>query len=268
MSNASVIVRVRDEERTLSRTLASLRGQTVRPEIIVVDSGSRDGSIAIARRNCDRLVEIPPDEFSYGRALNLGARAASAPIHFALSAHCFAEREDWIERSLRHYEREQVAATNGSQTFPDGIPVSEPFVQDAAHARANPRWGFSNHASSWRGSVWERFPFDEQLYYAEDKEWALRVLEAGWVIVFDPALWVDMSHAWRSTFDYYRRQRRAASAVATFSALPPYRAGDLLREWWEEIPADGHSALFHRLNYRRTAGLLGKYLGYAATRRR
>lgn len=69
----------------------------------------------------------------------------------------------------------------------DGRPVIEPFFQDFSHARANPHWGFSNHASSWRG-VWSDFPFDEQIGYADDKEWAIRVLAAGRRLVFDTEL--------------------------------------------------------------------------------
>jgi rhamnosyltransferase len=266
-AHASAIVRVKDEAGTLERTLLSLRRQTIVPETIVVDSGSTDGSLEIATPLCDRLFEIPPEEFSYGRALNIGARAASAEAHFALSAHCFPERDDWIERSLAHYERENVAATNGSDKLPDGRRLTRPFFQDAAHARSNPLWGFSNHAASWRASVWEEFPFDEQLDYAEDKEWAFRVLDAGWTIVFDPALAVDESHAWRgSARNFFTRQRRASAAISGFTELP-YGPRDLAREWWAEADDGNRPAWFNRfVNYRRWAGLAGRYLGSRAGR--
>lgn len=259
-------MRARDAERTIGRSLELLRSQTVQPEIVVVDSGSCDRTLQIARDVCDELIEIPQSEFTYGRALNIGARAASAPVHFALSAHCFPERADWLERSLAHYERPDVAATNGIQGFPDGSPVPEPFYQDAAHAHANPFWGFSNHASSWRTAVWEEFPFDERIDYAEDREWSWRVLDAGCVIAFDPELWVDISHMWRSSPEFFRRQFRAARAIASFAPLPPYRLSDAVREWWGRIPQDRRPALYHRLNYRRAAGMAGKYAGLRSTR--
>ena len=266
---ASVIVRCRDEHETLGRTLSTLRAQTVPAEIIVVDSGSVDGSVELARREADRVIEIPPERFSYGYSLNVGAQAASADVHFALSSHCFAPPH-WIETALAHYERAGVAATNGIQTFADGRPVTEPFVQDAAHARADPWWGFSNHASSWRAAVWREHPFDERMDYAEDREWAWRVTAAGWTIVYDPALWVDLSHSWRGRSNFFTRQRRAARAVAAFSGAPPYRLRDLARDWWRDIPDDRHSPAAHRfLNVGRFAGLLGHYVGRreAAARR-
>jgi rhamnosyltransferase len=265
---ATVIVRCRNEERTIETALAALRRQTVAPEIIVVDSGSSDRSVELARRLCDRVIEIPAERFTYGYALNIGARVAAAPIHFALSAHCAPERDDWIERSLEHYERADVAGTHGARALADGRQLTAPFYQDVQHARTNPYYGFSNHASSWRAGVWEQFPFDERLDYAEDKEWALRVLEAGWVIAVDPLIWVDMSHVWRSGLrTYYRRQKRAARALADITALPPYGLRDCVREWWSALPDERHSPLLYRLDFRRMIGLAGKYAGLRAARR-
>ncbi len=267
---ASAIIRTKDEAATIERTLSLLRAQTVQPEIIVVDSGSSDGTVEIAKRWCDRLVEIEPWEFSYGRGLNIGARAASAPFHFNVDADCRPERRDWIQRSLDHYEQPQVAATNGYTHFADGRPLTEPFFQDGTHAEANPHWGYSTHAASWRASTWEQFPFDEELDYAEDREWAIRVTKAGWLIVYDPALFVDMSHIWReSAYSYYRRNQRGRKAIVQFSDLPPYRVRDAINEWWNDLPMDGHSPTFHRLlNRHRAAGLLGKYSGDRAVRSR
>jgi rhamnosyltransferase len=277
---ASVIVRTRDKERTIGATLASLRAQTVAAEIILVDSGSTDRTLEIARESCDRVIEIPPEEFTYGRALNIGAEAASAPIHFALSAHCVADRTDWIERSLAHYQRADVAATNGLREFSERERPDErhdpfegrrergtTFFQDIEHARRHPFWGFSNHASSWRAGVWASFPFDESLDYAEDKEWARRVLGAGWLIAFDPALHVDMSHVWRTGLvEFYTRQKRAARAITTFATVQPYTARDLAADWWARGPGD-HPLRVRRLaNPLRTAGLIGRYRGFRQAR--
>lgn len=261
---ASVIVRARDEERTIGRTLTLLERQTVPPEIIVVDSGSTDDTVRIAAPRADILLTLEPQHFTYGRALNVGADAASAPTHFAVSAHCFPERADWIERSLALYERGDVAATGGMVALPDGRPARETVYQDAAVMRANPRWGFSNHASSWRASVWDEFRFDEEIDAGEDKEWAWRVLHAGWVIAYDTALWVDMSHQWRTGIRAsFRRQEREARGLRTFLDLPPYGLPELLTEWWYDMPAQRRRpAWTHRfLNLWRHARLLGKYRG-------
>ncbi len=254
---ASVIVRARDEASTVGRVLSLLHRQTVRPEIIVVDSGSTDGTDRIAGELCDRLIRIAPHDFTYGYALNMGAAAASADVHFALSAHCFPPDDEWIARSLALYARADVAGTGGHDA---GTP--EVFYQDHGHARTHPHIGFSNHASSWRADVWHEFPFDERLGAAEDKEWGLRVTRAGWVLAFSREVNVDMSHAWCSARELFVRERRCASALASFGQLGPYGLDDLARDWWNALPRDHHSRAFHRfVNYRRWAGLAGRWLG-------
>lgn len=259
-----MIVRALNEERTIGHSLAVLTRQTVRPQIIVVDSGSTDASVRIAASYCDELIRLPPELFSYGHALNVGAQAAAGSVHFALSAHCFPESDDWIERSLGLYEDTNVAGTGGMRFLPDGSPAHRTFHQRAVDARARPQWGFSNHASSWRADVWRQFPFDEELDATEDKEWAWRVLHHGWVIAFHPRLWVDMSHQWRTGLRAsYRRQKREARGLRSFAPLPPYRPRDMWSEWWHCVPSERkRPAWVHRfLNVRRHAGLVGKYHG-------
>jgi rhamnosyltransferase len=268
VTRASVVVRCKDEEKMIERALRSLRRQSVEPEIIVVDSGSRDRSVEIAKRWCDRLIEIPAESFTFGYSLNVGAAAASAPFCFALSAHCEAHREDWVERSLAHFERADVAGVNGYHALPDGSTLNSTFFQDAAHARANPFWGFSNHASSWRMSVWEEHPFDEHVTAAEDREWAQRVLDANWVIAFDPELTVDMSHVWKNPVEHFRRQRLNANALADIADLPAYGLREALHEWWANLPDDRHSRWLYRGDPRRMAGLAGRYFGRRDARRR
>jgi len=264
--DATVIVRARNAARTIEQTLDAMRAQTVRAELLVVDSGSTDGTLEIALRRADRVVQIPPEEFTFGRALNVGAREARGEIHFALSSHCRPERDDWIERSMAHYSRPDVAATCGVREFPDGTRVESVFYQDLEHARAHPQWGFSNHASSWRGDVWKRLPFDDYLPAAEDREWSWRVLGADMAIALDPELWVDLSHRWKSAREAYRRGRIEWPALASFAHLDRYGLRELADEWWNEMPDQRHGKLFHRLNYRRWAELAGKYRGLGVTR--
>jgi rhamnosyltransferase len=264
--DATVIVRARNAARTIEQTLDALRAQTVRTEILVVDSGSTDGTLEIALRHADRVVQMPPEEFTFGRALNVGAREARGEIHFALSSHCRPERDDWIERSLAHYEREDVGATCGARELPDGSPLEGVYYEDLERAREHPEWGFSNHASSWRAHVWKSFPFDEHIRAAEDREWSWRVLGADMTIAFDPLLWVDLSHRWKSAREAYRRGRLEWPALASFARIERYGFRELAHEWWTDMPDNRHSPLFHRLNYRRWAELLGKYRGLAVTR--
>jgi hypothetical protein len=95
------------------------------------------------------------------------------------------------------------------------------------------------------------------------------VLDAGHLIAFDPALWVDLSHSWKGgAAELYSRHRRLAKALSRIADPPPYGAREGLREWWAQTPDDRHSRSFHRfVNYRRMAGLAGKYVGSRRSRR-
>jgi rhamnosyltransferase len=265
--DASVIVRTRDSAGGLPRCLSSLAAQTVRPEVIVVDSGSTDATTAIARAAGARVVEIAPDEFTYGHALNVGADAATAPVHFALSSHCAAPPH-WVERSLEHYGRPEVAATSGQSTRPDGSPLTEPITLDRATPVRDAIWGFSNHASSWRADVWRELPFDERLVASEDLEWSDRVLAAGWTIVFDPALLVPTAHRKQQGIRaLYDRVRRETLAIAQFRPYEPPTLRSTMQSWWSDIPPNA-SPVRRRLSPYRLATLAARYSAGRAGRRR
>jgi glycosyltransferase involved in cell wall biosynthesis len=259
---ASVIVRTKNKVAEIERALTALRSQTVPAEIIVVDSGSTDGTVEIAKRHCDRLIEIAPEEFTYGHALNLGAAAAGAPIHFALSSHCYPERDDWIERSLRHYEREDVAGTSGYGRVGPAEPSDGVVYQDLALLEAAPFQGLSSHASSWRGSLWERFPYHEGLESAEDREWSWRVLKEGYVIAMDPELGVATRHRTAGGLrHWYRISRRDVRAVATFMPVGPYTRADVIRDWWDIGPLKRRFGLRARISPWRMLSLAARYRG-------
>jgi glycosyltransferase involved in cell wall biosynthesis len=87
---ASVVIRVRDEAGPLRVLLEILAGQTAGHEVVVVDSGSDDGSADLARAAGARVLEIAPGAFSFGRALNLGTAACTAEVVVALSDDALA----------------------------------------------------------------------------------------------------------------------------------------------------------------------------------
>jgi rhamnosyltransferase len=257
---ASVVVRTFNSEGTLAACLKSLVSQTVRPEIIVVDSGSSDQTMAIASRLADRLVRLSRHSFSYGRALNRGAEVASGPVHFAVSSHCVIPRSDWIERALSYYARPDVAATNGQMTGPAGSPLQEPLFLSADTAMRNPLWGFSNHASSWRADIWHQERFDEELIAAEDFEWSDRVLALGFTIVFDPELTVLPYHyKQQGAHALYRRSKRELLGTAACRSVRPPTLREALTEWWSDhLP--GTKPWRQRLSPYRMAVISGRYV--------
>jgi rSAM/selenodomain-associated transferase 2 len=78
----SVIIPAYNEEKALPATLASLRQQPGKYEVIIVDGGSTDRTCAIARECEIRLVRAPK-----GRASQMNAGAAQASGEWFLFLH-------------------------------------------------------------------------------------------------------------------------------------------------------------------------------------
>jgi rhamnosyltransferase len=261
----SVVVRAKNEAAGIGRTLEILAGQTIadRSEVIVVDSGSSDSTVAIARSSGARIVEIPARDFTYGGALNTGCAQARGEFVVALSAHAYPYDETWLERLAAVFEDPRVACACGYETGPDGGPLEAAVLQDADHALTHQRFGYSNAAGAFRAELWRERPFREDLPGTEDKEWSLYWLRQGWLCLVDPALAVDHTHGGESIPLTYRRAYREYAGLAMYADVAPYRIGDLGREWWRGDPA-WPSRLRARASRRRAAKLAGKYRGLRA----
>ncbi|NUO02551.1 MAG: glycosyltransferase, partial [Saprospiraceae bacterium] len=71
MASVSIIIRCLNEEKHIGRLLSGILEQTIKDvEIIVVDSGSQDATLSIASRYQDQIIQIRPQDFSFGYALN------------------------------------------------------------------------------------------------------------------------------------------------------------------------------------------------------
>ena len=69
----SLVIRCLNEEKHIGKLLAGVMEQTVKDvEVVVVDSGSTDATLSIASRFPVKIVNIKPEDFSFGYALNVG----------------------------------------------------------------------------------------------------------------------------------------------------------------------------------------------------
>jgi rhamnosyltransferase len=270
---ASVIIRTKNEAQRLSDVLNSLKSQDYDGgvEIIVVDSGSTDGTVEIAREHGARVIEMTPETFSFGRALNVGARASRGEFLVNISGHAVPVHNTYLQTLLAPYSDPNVVATFGRDLpFPDACPSQARDVETWFPSE-QVEFGqyFSNANSSVRRSAWEEQPWDETLPGAEDAHWAQQMLSRGYRIVYVPKALVYHSHSNSPLFVY----RRAVRETRGFKAFDQSRAGyDLagaLRFWlgmsWLDIRYTLETRrnplwIFHILAYR-GAQALGLYWG-------
>ena len=233
----SVVIRVRDQEVRLARLLRALAQQTIGPDrqqLIVVDGGSRDQSIAIARRAGAQVVELSPAQWSYGRATNRGVQAATAETVVVVSAHALPPDPGWLERLAGWLQDGLVCAVCGDSHGPGNVALKEPWRQDIAAARRDPFWGFSTTGGALRRSLWSERPFREDLPGTEDREWAWHWMQKGHVVAIDPALVVHTDRGREGLRAHYRRGLIQFAGYAAFLDLPAYGPRDLVKEWWTD----------------------------------
>lgn len=211
----SVVIPVRNESRRLADCLNGILAQTVEvDEIIVIDSGSDDGTQEIATGFSKvKLVEIEPREFNHGETRNLGVSHASGEYVLFTVGDAWAVDEFWIERLMAGFVDDNVAGVCGSQVvahLEDTNPVewfrpqSEPslklfhFGSAEAFDAATPEE--KREACSWddvtamyRMSALREVPFRKTVY-GEDVFWAIDVLRSGRALAYQPGARVYHFH--------------------------------------------------------------------------
>lgn len=218
--NCSLVIRAYNEARHLPRLLDGIVQQTIKDvEVILVDSGSADTTVQIAEKHGVKVIGISPSEFTFGRSLNFGVRAATRDLVVIASAHVYPVYPDWLESLLRPFEDEKVALTYGKQRGPVSGKYSERQIYHQWYPNAsNPNQvtAFCNNANAAiRKRLWEKHPYDETLTGLEDLEWAKRAKEQGFKIAYIAEAEIIHVHdeTPRGVFNRYRREAMAFKQI-------------------------------------------------------
>ena len=242
--NCSIVVRAYNEEKHIGRLLEGIRHQTLKGvEIVLVDSGSTDKTISVAESFGARIVRIASDEFTFGRSLNFGIRAATRELIIIASAHVYPVYHDWLETLLRPFEIERVALTYGKQRGPKSAKYSEQQIYHQWYpdiSKPKQETTFCNNANAAiRKSLWEKNPYDETLTGLEDIAWAKWAKEQVYDIAYVPEAEVIHIHneTPRGVFNRYLREAMAFKKIYPESHFNVYdfvrlSAMNILSDLW------------------------------------
>ena len=269
--NCSIVIRAYNEEKHIGRLLEGIQRQTLKDvETILVDSGSSDSTVAVAESFGAKVVKIPPEEFTFGRSLNFGVRAATREFVVIASAHVYPVYPDWLESLLRPFEESNVSLTYGKQRGPGSAKYSErqifhQWYPDASMSRQET--SFCNNANAAiRKSLWEKNPYDETLTGLEDLAWAKQTQEQGHAIAYVAE--AEVIHVHNETpRGVYNRYRRESMAFKRIHPEAHFNVYDFARLTATNILSDAWHAARERVFWRNIASIIWfRFMQFHGTR--
>lgn len=238
----SIVIRAFNEEKHITRLLDGIRHQSIQDvQVVLVDSGSSDHTTEIASEYGVQIVNIQPQDFTFGRSLNLGISHANADIVVIASAHVYPVYPDWLERLLEPFEDEKVAISYGKQRGMETTQFSEHrifehwFPDISTHNQDHP---FCNNANAAiRKKTWLQNAYNETLPGLEDLAFARWAHEQGYRIAYVAEAEIIHVHneSWRGISNRYRREGMAFKMI-----YPQEQFGiiDLLSAFYSNVKND------------------------------
>ncbi len=239
MSTCSVVVPVKDGERYLEEVLAAVMRESP-DEVLVIDSGSRDRSVALARSAGADVLSIPASEFGHGRTRNLGAQRTSGDLICFLTQDATPCR-GWLAAyrdafllsdavgaaygpHLPRADTSPIIARELEEFFASMSPDGAPRLQ---HPGDTPF--LSNVNACYARRCWEEIRFRD-IAYAEDQAFGADLLASGWLKAYHPQAAVLHAHDYplaefmRRYFDEYRGLNESLGHVEPLALRPTLRS--------------------------------------------
>ncbi len=218
----SIIIRTYNEARHLEALLSGIVTQVIpgfSVEIVLVDSGSKDNTLNIANSfNC-RVFHITPDEFTFGRSLNIGCTKAKGNYLVFISGHCLPVNSDWLNKLIQPLREGEAAYTYGRQVGNEESKFSECQLFEKFYPDVNsiPQKGYfcNNANAAILKDTWKSNNFDEDLSGLEDMELARRLQNNMLSIAYvaDASVYHMHEESWSNIRNRYEREAYALQNI-------------------------------------------------------
>ncbi len=210
----SIIIRTYNEEKNIKNCLESVFKQRCKNfEVIIVDSESIDNTLKIASKFPIKIIKIKKEDFSFGKALNIGCLNAKGECCVSLSAHAFPANNLWLDYLIKPLKNKKIAGVYGREIPKQNCNPLEArkilgTFSDKEKIQTRDCF-FSNVNSVFKKGLWEKLKFNEKITSTEDHYWASQTLKKGYKIYYEPKAKVYHSHNYSLSSLYKRTKRNA-----------------------------------------------------------
>lgn len=223
----SIVIPTKNGGVLFKQVIKKLQAQNLwqQSELIVIDSGSTDDTVNVARAAGARVYEIPAREFNHGATRDLGIGLATCEYVILMVQDAIPHDLDLLVNMLRPFGDPVVAGVYARQLpQPDADLLTKRNLNNWLTGRTDPEvrniksveWyealppmdkylfcNFDNVCSAIRKSIWENNKFGK-INFGEDIDWAERVLKSNYKIAYEPTAMVTHSHDRPLSYEYKR----------------------------------------------------------------
>lgn len=162
--SVSVVIPTLNEEENIERILKSLKSQSTVPEIIIVDGGSKDNTVQIARNHAVKV--IIKENSSIGLARAIGTQAATGDIIVSTDADVMPVRNTWIENISNKFKDPSIVLMSGPiYALNDDSWLANLFCSIMSSQAYATKSTYPGCNTAFRKDAWRDYP---DLSFAED----------------------------------------------------------------------------------------------------
>jgi glycosyltransferase involved in cell wall biosynthesis len=231
----SIIIPVKNGIVTIGECLDAIFNQTLieNTEVIIIDSGSTDGTLDVLKEYPIRLYQIPPEEFNHGNTRQYGVSLANGELVVMTVQDAIAADNKWLEKMVSHFSDEQVAGVCGMQKVPHKKgynphkwfrPINHPSVEildPENYSKDHQPRGWDDVNAMYRKEIMQKIPF-RTIDFGEDFLWASDTFNAGYKLVFDQRARVEHYHHATPEKVYQRITTELHFEYQHFGTITPY----------------------------------------------
>lgn len=220
----SVVIPVYNGAHELPQLLEQLQTQDGinNLEIVVVDSGSTDGSALLAEQAGCKVIRISQEEFSHSYSRMLGAEAATGEYLLFMTQDALPDRKDWILRMLQPclisgaaavscYETPKpdadllshITVWNWRNMMSGGVDRLTKLPEDTSYDNLRRSAQLSDNACLVKRSIFMEMG-GHRGAYAEDLDLGIRLLKAGYSLGILSSISVVHSHNRPALYNFKR----------------------------------------------------------------